>query len=299
MVNQQVPRGRTRIWGAALLCWLFIMLVTPKIPLSYNNHLYADMRNFVVKKLEKIVHGLLIYLDFKVGEDMDFVLCFAIGVPNTLNVITNFPFLIVGVLGFVLCLGGGSFFNIRLPGELWGWLLFYGGIASVAFGSAYFHLRPDDNRVLLDTLPMMIACSSLFSSFILERLGERIGLSCLFSLLVLAVLSAVYARTFNDLRLCMTFQFIPCMAIPIMTFLFPPKYTHSRYWLWTVGVCILAKMEALADMKIYQATNYIISGHSLEHLCSAIAPVLITVMLVHRSCRFPSHDRLGEIKECP
>ncbi|KHG02301.1 Cholinephosphotransferase 1 [Gossypium arboreum] len=217
MVNQQVGRGRSRTWGVALLCWLFIMLVTPKIPLSYRNHLYADMRNFV-------------------------------GVPNTLNVITNFPFLIVGVLGFVLCLGGGSFFNIRLPGEMWGWLLFYGGTASVAFGSAYYHLRPDDNRVLLDTLPL-----------------------------------------------------IPCIAIPIMTFLFPPKYTHSRYWLWTVGVFILAKMEALADMKIYRANNYIISGHSLEHLCSAIAPVLVTVMLMHRSCRFPSgsHDRLGEIKECP
>ncbi|PPD81225.1 hypothetical protein GOBAR_DD21841 [Gossypium barbadense] len=82
-------------------------------------------------------------------------------VPNTLNVITNFPFLIVGVLGFVLCLGGGSFFNIRLPGVLWDWLLFYGGTASVAFGSAYYHLRPDDNRVLLDTLPMVIAYSSL------------------------------------------------------------------------------------------------------------------------------------------
>lgn len=280
MVNQQVGRGRSRTWGVALLCWLFIMLVTPKIPLSYRNHLYADMRNFV-------------------------------GVPNTLNVITNFPFLIVGVLGFVLCLGGGSFFNIRLPGVLWDWLLFYGGTASVAFGSAYYHLRPDDNRVLLDTLPMMIAYSSLFSTFILERLGERIGLSCLFSLVVLAVLSTSYARTFNDLRLCMIFQLIPCIAIPIMTFLFPPKYTHSRYWLWTVGVFILAKMEALADMKIYRANNYIISGHSLEHLCSAIAPVLVTVMLMHRSCRFPrksycflllgsgSHDRLGEIKECP
>ncbi|MBA0730900.1 hypothetical protein Golax_025541 [Gossypium laxum] len=245
MVNQQVGRGRSRIWGVALLCWLFIMLVTPKIPLSYRNHLYADMRNFV-------------------------------GVPNTLNVITNFPFLIVGVLG--------------LPGELWGWLLFYGGTASVAFGSAYYHLRPDDNRVLLDTLPMMIAYSSLFSTFILERLGERIGLSCLFSLVVLAVLSTSYARTFNDLRLCMIFQLIPCIAIPIMTFLFPPKYTHSRYWLWTVGVFILAKMEALADMKIYRANNYIISGHSLEHLCSAIAPVLVTVMLMHRSCRFPRYS---------
>ncbi|MFQ6642809.1 hypothetical protein Gotur_017182, partial [Gossypium turneri] len=135
MVNQQVGRGRCRIWGVALLCLLFIMLVTPKIPLSYRNHLYADMRNFV-------------------------------GVPNTLNVITNFPFLIVGVLGFVLCLGGGSFFNIRLPGELWGWLLFYGGTASVAFGSAYYHIRPDDNRVLLDTLPVSLATLLLYIFFI-------------------------------------------------------------------------------------------------------------------------------------
>ncbi|WRX32660.1 hypothetical protein QQP08_025147 [Theobroma cacao] len=304
MVNQQVTRGRRcRICGIALLCWLFFMMVTPKIPLSYRHHLFADMRNFL-------------------------------GVPNTLNVITNFPFLIVGVLGFVLSLGGGSFFNISLRGEVWGWLLFYGGIASVAFGSAYYHLKPDDNRAMWDTLPMMIAYSSLFSSFILERLGERIGLSCLFSLLVLAVLSTSYARTFNDLRLCMTFQLIPCIALPIMTFLFPPKYTHSGYWLWTserhiqvpiprwsfsvlatvqikwkgvllylenmkpsaTGVCILAKIEALADMKIYRANNYIISGHSLEHLCSAIAPVLVTVMLMHRSSRF---QRLGEIKECP
>ncbi|KAK6273870.1 hypothetical protein POUND7_010953 [Theobroma cacao] len=266
MVNQQVTRGRRcRICGIALLCWLFFMMVTPKIPLSYRHHLFADMRNFL-------------------------------GVPNTLNVITNFPFLIVGVLGFVLSLGGGSFFNISLKGEVWGWLLFYGGIASVAFGSAYYHLKPDDNRAMWDTLPMMIAYSSLFSSFILERLGERIGLSILFSLLVLAVLSTSYARTFNDLRLCMTFQLIPCIALPIMTFLFPPKYTHSGYWLWTSGVCILAKIEALADMKIYRANNYIISGHSLEHLCSAIAPVLFTVMLMHRSSRF---QRLGEIKECP
>lgn len=34
------------------------------------------------------------------------------GVPNTLNVMTNFPFLVVGVLGLVLALEEGVF-NIR------------------------------------------------------------------------------------------------------------------------------------------------------------------------------------------
>ncbi|PRQ37263.1 hypothetical protein RchiOBHm_Chr4g0400641 [Rosa chinensis] len=41
-------------------------------------------------------------------------------------------------------------------------------------------------------LQMMVAFSSLFSSFIVERVGERIGLSCLFALLFIALLSTAY-----------------------------------------------------------------------------------------------------------
>lgn len=54
--------------------------------------------------------------------------------------------------------------DCSLKGEVWGWLLFYGGIASVAFGSAYYHLKPDDNRAMWDTLPVSIA-SLLFYLF--------------------------------------------------------------------------------------------------------------------------------------
>ncbi|XP_062159480.1 uncharacterized protein LOC133866844 isoform X2 [Alnus glutinosa] len=203
--SQQLVRGkRTRIWGGAFLCWLCLMLATPKIPHSPKHHLFADMRNFL-------------------------------GVPNSLNVITNFPFLVVGVLCFVLCLQG-NLFNISLRGEVWGWALFYAGTAGVAFGSAYYHLKPDDDRVMWDTLPMMIAYSSLYSSFIVERVGERIGLSCLFALLLLALLSTGYERKYNDLRLCMVFQLIPSIAIPGMACLFQPKYTHSRYWVFAAGL---------------------------------------------------------------
>ncbi|XP_075672394.1 uncharacterized protein LOC142641920 isoform X2 [Castanea sativa] len=265
VVKQQLMRGkRTRVWGGALLCWLCLMFATPKIPLSPKHHRYADMRNFL-------------------------------GVPNTLNVITNFPFLVVGVLGFVLCLQR-NFFNIILRGELWGWALFYAGTAGVAFGSAYHHLKPDDNRVMWDTFPMMIAYSSLFSSFMVERMGEKIGLSSLFALLLFAFLSTAYGITYNDLRLCMTFQLIPSVAIPGMMYVFQPKYTHSRYWLFAAGIHVLAKFEGVADKKIYRANRYIISGHSLEHLCLAIVPVLLSIMLMYRNMKF---QRLGDHKERP
>ncbi|XP_059641705.1 uncharacterized protein LOC132283716 isoform X2 [Cornus florida] len=199
VVHHLLPKGkRTRVWGGAFLIWFLLMLGTPKISHSPKHHLFSDMRNFL-------------------------------GVPNTLNVITNFPFLIIGVLGFVLCLQH-SFFVISLRGEIWGWAIFYAGIASMAFGSAYYHLKPDDSRVLWDTLPMMIAFSGLFASLVFERVGVRIGFTCLFALLLLALISIACERNFNDLRWCMMFQLIPCIGIPCMAFLYPPKYTHSRYW---------------------------------------------------------------------
>ncbi|CAA7039802.1 unnamed protein product [Microthlaspi erraticum] len=241
------------------------MFITPKVPLnSFRHHVFADKRNFM-------------------------------GVPNTLNVMTNFPFLIIGVLGFVLCIGG-SFFNISLKGEIWGWTLFYASISSLAFGSAFYHLKPDDNRMIFDTLPIMTAYSSLFSSFLVERAGETVGLSCLVLLLFISFLSVGYARVFNDLRLCMTFQLIPCLAIPVMAVLLPPKYTHSKFWLCATAAYAIAEIEGLADNKIYNANRYIISGHSLGHLCRALATVLLTVMLLNRSIRF---HRLGDLKGHP
>lgn len=42
----------------------------------------------------------------------------------------------------------------RLPGEVWGWTCFFVGVAAVAFGSGYYHLKPDDDRLVWDRLPV-------------------------------------------------------------------------------------------------------------------------------------------------
>ncbi|KAF9614185.1 hypothetical protein IFM89_015693 [Coptis chinensis] len=251
--------------------------------------------------------------DWELGQDQT-------RVPNTLNVITNFPFLIVGVFCLVLCLQG-SFFAISSRGEVWGWVFFYAGIVGTAFGSAYYHLKPEDNRVIWDRFPMMVAYAALLSNLVLERVGIRIGITCLFSLLSLAVVSIAYERNFDDLRLCMMFHLIPSVVIPTLAIRYPPKYTHSRYWLWATGnkkkkipslvalkrkredtilvhfekpgrpfgagVYLLSRFEDIADRKIYRMNHYIISGHSLEHLCLVMVPVFLTVMLMFRSFRFP------------
>lgn len=41
-----------------------------------------------------------------------------------------------------------------LQGELWGWTCFYVAVISVGFGSAYYHLGPNDNGLVCDRLPV-------------------------------------------------------------------------------------------------------------------------------------------------
>lgn len=140
---------------------------------------------------------------------------------------------------------------------------------------------------LLDALAMqmMISSSSLLSILVIERVDERVGLSCLISLLSLILVSSACERVLDDMRLWVILNFVPCIAIPAILFLFPPKYTHSRFWFLATGFYLLARFEGLADRKVYSVNRYFISGHSLEHLCFAMVTLILTVMLSFRNIK--------------
>ncbi|CAF1711402.1 unnamed protein product, partial [Brassica napus] len=156
-----------------------------------------------------------------------------------------------------------------LKSEIWGWTLFYAAISGLAFGSGYYHLKPDDNGIFY-----WLVCTNgkialfLFISFFNVAYASQVQIEVIICVLV-------DGRVFNDLRLYMTFQLIPCLAIPLITVLLPPKYTHSRLWLLATAAHSVSKIN-----------GYIIGGYSLGHLCSALAMLLLTVMLLYRSIRF-------------
>ncbi|KAE8690629.1 Detected protein of confused Function [Hibiscus syriacus] len=235
-------------WGVAIVCFLVLMIVTPAIPQSQEYHDFADQLDFF-------------------------------GIPNTLNVVSNFPFLVIGVIGLVLCFYK-DYFKFSLQGELWGWTCFFIGVAAVGVGSSYYHLDPDDARLVWDRLPMTIAFTSIVAIFIIERIDEQKGTVSIIPLLLAGVISILF---FDDLRLYGVVQFVPCIAIPLMAILLPPMYTHSAYWLWAAGFYLLAKIEEAMDKVIYKWTHHVVSGHTLKHLCAAMVPVFLTLMLAKRT----------------
>jgi hypothetical protein len=133
-----------------------------------------------------------------------------LGVPNFLNVASNLPFLVVGVLGLWLLLQpdvvrpDGS---VREPAERWPLLVLFAGVLLTAFGSSYYHLAPDNNRLVWDRLPMTVAFMGFYASMIGERIGVRAGTWLLWPLVWLGFVS-VYkwhgTRESNGMRAIFT-----------------------------------------------------------------------------------------------
>ncbi|GMQ00304.1 hypothetical protein CsSME_00047447 [Camellia sinensis var. sinensis] len=170
-----------------------------------------------------------------------------------------------------------------LQGEVWGWTCFFIGVAAVGIGPSYYHVKPNDATLVWDCLPMTIAFTSIMAIFIIERIDEQKGTVSILPLLLAGVISMLYWRFFDDLHPYALVQFVPCIVIPIMAILLPPMYTHSTFWLWAAGFYLLAKVEEAADKPIYKCTHHIVSGHTLKHLCAAMVPVFLTLMLAKRT----------------
>jgi hypothetical protein len=202
-----------------------------------------------------------------------------LGVPNFMNVASNLPFLLVGVLGLGLLLRQdaiGPQGSVQDRAERWPLLVLFVGIFLTAFGSSYYHLAPDNDRLVWDRLPMTVAFMGFFASMIGERICLRAGLWLLAPLVWLGFASVFNwqmgeQRHAGDLRLYAFVQFYPLLTIPLMMYLFPPRYTRSGDVIITLAWYLFAKVleTGPVDNGIYNL-GHLVSGHSLKHVAAAL-----------------------------
>jgi len=208
------------------------------------------------------------------------------GIPNAGNVLSNVFFLLPGVIGLALFGGGKSRRDFLDPRERTAWVLFFAGVTLTAFGSSYYHLAPDDDRLFWDRLPMTLAFLSLFAAVIGERLDVTLGSRLLRPLLLLGAASVILWRLtertgHGDLRLYGLVQFYPLAAIPLLILLFPPRYSGTIL-LWAVlGAYAVALLFEVWDGPVLRWTG-VISGHGMKHVAAAAACSLVLLMLLQR-----------------
>jgi hypothetical protein len=186
-----------------------------------------------------------------------------------LNVLSNVPFVIVGLWGW--CLIGWK--SPKTPRTDSVYLAFFTGVLFTGIGSAYYHWSPDDASLVWDRLPMTVGFMSFTAMIIVERCNETVGLRLFPYLLTVGVLSVGYWTWQGDLRPYLLVQFGPMLFLPIIIWRFKGPGTR---WLWaTVVFYLLAKTLELFDQEIFMVTGSLVSGHALKHIAAAAGASMI------------------------
>ncbi len=185
---------------------------------------------------------------------------------NFFDVLSNLPFLFVGIAGMIFVRKNYS----KLPFSL-SWFFVFFGVFLVAPGSAYYHLAPDNPRLVWDRLPMTIGFMSLVSAMVAPKLKIIKEAPFLFLLLFFGIFSIWYWVQFQDLRVYILVQLAPIVLVLLMSFLEKSLKEYRKYLLLAFVFYIFAKITESYDDEIFSI--FFLSGHSLKHVLAAVSVV--------------------------
>jgi hypothetical protein len=258
---QRKPGGSldSRKLGGILMAGLAVLLFVvaasmPRFPQPSTYHNFADQRGWL-------------------------------GIPNFGDVLSNTGFIIVGILGLYAMLRRPVRIHFLDQREKWPYLIIFFGLLLTAAGSSYYHLAPDNSRLVWDRLPMTIVFMGLVAALIAERISVRAGLTLLPFLLATGVASVLQwrwteANGRGDLRFYAVVQLYAMLAVILALFL-KPRYTRGSDLAVLAGFYIFAKFTETFDSQIF-SLGHLMSGHTIKHVAAAAGSYWILRMLERR-----------------
>lgn len=215
-----------------------------------------------------------------------------LGIPNAWNVLSNLPFLMVGIWGWVIL--GPQRRDPALVAGWAGWELFLAGLVLTAAGSSWYHLAPDNARLIWDRLPIALACAGLLAGVrgeTREVTDQALGwptwawAAGLAVFGIAGVLWWVYtdSQGHGDLRPYLLLQGLPLMLIPLWQWLGGSPRPDKLAFGAAIGLYALAKAAELSDGWLLAATGGWISGHAIKHLLAAAASAVVVARLIKRT----------------
>ncbi len=202
-----------------------------------------------------------------------------LGIPNGLDVLSNLPFIAVGLLGLYFIVKPKADFNAA---QQWSYATLFAGLVLTGFGSAYYHLAPDNQRLIWDRLPMTIAMAGFVVALLVDRFGPRV-ISLLPVLMAVGVGSVVQwglseQHGHGDLRWYALYQGMIMIFAAEVLLMFPSPESGTREFAIAALANLAAKIFELLDVPIYQFGG-IISGHTLKHLSASLGFISLVVLV--------------------
>jgi hypothetical protein len=192
-------------------------------------------------------------------------------IPNALNVLSNLPFLLVGLLGLR-----------ALPGLTQGpWAVMFLGVGLTAIGSSYYHLDPNDATLVWDRLPMTVAFAGLVAGTLADRV-PRLTWPLLAVLLAVGAGSVLYWALRGNLVPYIAVQAGFIGAALAATAAVRSPYTLATRIYLASALYAGAMIAERYDFEISALLANTVSGHTLKHLLAAASAYVLLRMLVER-----------------
>lgn len=203
------------------------------------------------------------------------------GLPNTLDVLSNIPLAIVGLMGIIV--SQNRLRNRKFNAAVFQYLIFFSGVFLTGFGSFYYHLSPSNETLIWDRLPITILSIGFFCSVIAELASPKTSLFLVGPLLLVGIGSVFYwnyteGLNCGDLRPYGVVQFLPLILIPLMLLMYELPENYLPFIIGLVFFYTLSRLTEAFDRQIFEILR-ILSGHTLKHIFAAAAVICLFIML--------------------
>ena len=226
-----------------------------------------------------LVHGPIPQLD-RYHEFADTRALFSI--PNAADVLSNLGFALVGLWGLGALREHGR--TLLVDPALRGYSIFLLALILTALGSSFYHLAPDNDRLLWDRLPIALACAGLLAAVHAETHPPTQPMWIPLALVAAAIASVAWwsfteSRGAGDLRPYLLLQGAPLVLIPLWQFLHGSPRAERIAFAIAILLYAAAKAAELTDHAVFDALGFV-SGHTIKHLLAIAAGAVITASLV-------------------
>lgn len=192
-----------------------------------------------------------------------------LGIPNFFDVISNLLFIYVGLWGIL------SAFSPQLwmsrPKALMVTLFFVNAsVFLTGWGSSYFHMTPNNITLFWDRAPMAMGFMALFALIMVDRGPDFFWQVWVVPLMALGVYTAwVGSYGSMDIRYYILVQFGGLILALIFVLCRRAVFLNNKLMYTAFLFYALAKLVEGADHEVL--TRFAFSGHTLKHICAALA----------------------------
>ncbi len=196
------------------------------------------------------------------------------GMPCALDVLSNLPFALCGLLGFA--------WLRRVPtgsvssGQQAMAALFFAGLMVTAAASSGYHWQPDNAGLAADRVGMLVAFAGLLGLGAGGRISERAGHALAAAVLLLGAASVAVWSFNGNLLPWVLLQGGGMVLVLGFAVCKPRDGALAVSWATVIAIYVAAKLLELGDGQVFAASGEWVSGHTLKHLAASLAawPVL-------------------------